>query len=129
MADLSDIQATDAVRIVGATSTGLEQTPVNSSLAGDMFVKDVINVSGVEGAISLSTTAVEVRVGGSRLTGRKSVTIRPTTGDIYWGFTSGVTTTTGTPIYNKEFFSYGIDDAHTIYIIATGAVNVRITEG
>lgn len=36
MSDLSDIQGTDAVRIVGASTTGAEQTPVGSTPTGSL---------------------------------------------------------------------------------------------
>lgn len=128
MADLTDIQATDVVRIVGATSTGLEQTPVNSSLAGDLYTRDMLAGSGVQGAIALSTSAVEAKVGGSRVSSRKCLSIQPTNGVIYWGYLNTVTTTTGSPIFKNQSKTFAIGDA-PIYIIAAGSVDVRVTEG
>lgn len=129
MADLSDLTAATTVKVVGANTSGIEQTPVNSSAQGDLFVKDVMNVIGVQGVIALSTTATEVRVGVSKLTGRKCVTILPTNGTIYFGYTAAVTTTNGTPIYKGQLVTFGINDTSTIFIIAAGSVDVRITEG
>lgn len=40
MADLSDISAAQAVKIVGSDSTGVEQTPVNSTLLGELKIND-----------------------------------------------------------------------------------------
>jgi hypothetical protein len=129
MADLNDIQATDAIRIVGATNTGLETTPVNSSLQGDLFVKDVMNVAGTQGALSVTTTAIEAKVGITKLVGRKSLTIQPINGIIYWGYTNTVSSTIGSIIYKGQSKNFAIDDAHTVFIVSVGTIDTRITEG
>lgn len=95
-------------------------------------VADILNAgTGVQGALTVGTSAVEVKVGGSRLEGRKSVTVQNESNSIiYWGYTSGVTTASGTPIQKKQFMSWAVGDNQTIYLIAGSAGNnTRITEG
>ena len=47
MADLSDIQAGQQVKIIGQNATGVEQTPVNSTTLGELSVSkhQVISLS------------------------------------------------------------------------------------
>lgn len=47
MSDLSEIQASLAVKLVGADSTGLETTPVNSTAGGGLLV-NLTNAAGTE---------------------------------------------------------------------------------
>lgn len=128
MADLTEIQSSESVKIVGATSTGLEATPVNSSLTGELFTRDIINTSGVNAAASITTTAVEVKVGASRLVNRKAVTVIPTNGTIYWGFTSGVTVANGMPVLKNQRVTIAISDNVAVFAISAGTVDVRVVE-
>lgn len=88
MADLSGIQATEAIKIVGSDSSGLELTPVTSTTLGDLSVADVPNQVGVETTISLTTSAVEAKVGGSALTNRKYVTLQALANNAKFGYTT-----------------------------------------
>ena len=131
MADINDINAAQTVKIVGSDSTGVEQTPVASSSDGQLKVQDLIN-SGIslESALTVNTTATEVKVGSSPLLNRKVVTLYNNSNEtIYWGFTSSVSITSGSPIERKEFISWSVGDNQSIYIIAgTDGLNSRITE-
>lgn len=133
MADLSDIQAAEAVKIIGSGSTGTEGTPVSSSANGDLRVSDTLVGSGTEGAITVGTSAVEARVGGAALSNRKLLTVyNNSNSTIYWGYTNAVTTSSGTPIEKSQLASWDISDASgaTVYLIAGSAGNnVRVTEG
>jgi len=110
-------------------------TPTNKAkvtLNQDLRSADILIGPGVEGALTVGTTAVEVKVGGSPLTTRKLVTVyNNSNSTIYWGYTSGVTTTTGTPIFKNQTGRWDIS-AETnakIYLIAGSAGNnTRITE-
>jgi hypothetical protein len=82
----------------------------------------------VYGAITVSTSALEVKVGASRLQERQFVTVQPTTGDIWFGYDSSVTTTTGTKIFKNQFFPIDAADTLPVYIIALEPINVRISE-
>ncbi len=86
--------------------------------------------TGTQGALSVTTTATEIRVGASRLAGRSTITaFNNGSQTIYWGYSSGVTTTTGTPLVQNQVGSWKVGDQQSVYLIATsGTQNVRITE-
>lgn len=99
---------------------------------GDLNVADVINAgTGVQGALTVGTTAVAIRVGGSNLANRKLITIHNNSlVTIYWGYTNAVTTTTGTPILSGQQDGWAVGSAQDIFVIAgTASNNTRITEG
>jgi len=130
MADLTDIQAAGTVKIVGSDSTGVEQTPVISTANGSLSTTDISNNGGVNAAISVTTSAIEAKVGGSALANRKNLTIHNNgTGTIYWGYSSGVTTTNGTPVFKDQFVSWDVGASTSVFLIAiSGTQNVRVTE-
>lgn len=89
-----------------------------------------IDGPAVYGALSVtSASAVEVKVGGSPLDERKVITIQPTNGHVYFGYSNSVTTSTGTKIFKNQIYPIEASEKLAVYIIAeTGTVNVRITE-
>jgi hypothetical protein len=130
MADISDINSAQAVKIIGADSSGVEQTPVKSSSNGKLETSQISNNSGVEGALTVGTSAVELKVGASALSNRINATlINNSNTDIYWGYTNAVTTTTGTPIVKGQFACWSVGPNTSIFLIAGSAGNnTRITE-
>lgn len=130
MADLTELQATLPTKIVGAgPSTGVETNFVNASSNGDQFSRDVINTAGQNRAQSVTTTAAEALGAASILINRKFISILPTNGTVYWGFTIGVTTTTGTPIFKNQLVTIATTDNVHIYLIAAATTDCRISEG
>jgi hypothetical protein len=93
-------------------------------------VAKVLNSNGVEGALTVGTSAIELKVGSTPLEFRQSATLYNNSNSIiYWGYTSSVTTSTGTPIEKKQFVEWEVGDSRAIYLIAGSAGNnVRITE-
>jgi hypothetical protein len=91
---------------------------------------DILNNGGTQAALTVGTTAVEIKVGASRLEGRKTVTLYNNSNTtIYWGYTSSVTTATGTPIFRDQFVTWEAGDSQEIWVIAGSAGNnTRITE-
>jgi len=132
MADLNDIQAAQSVKIIGSNSSGVEQTPVEANANGKLSVSDISNNGGVNGAITVGTTAVVARVGGLNLANRVSLTIfNNGNGNqtLYWGYSSGVTTANGTPIFPGDLLSLDVGPNTTVYLIGSVAgINTRITE-
>lgn len=115
-------------RIEGATD-GTEIGNVGDRLKTDSA--DLLNSSGVEGNITVGTSAVAARVGGANLTSRKLLTIHNNAflTTIYWGYTSGVTTSTGTPLAPGQFLALSAGPSTTVFLIAGSAGNnVRVTE-
>lgn len=130
MADLNSIEAADITKIVGSTATGVETTPVASSLNGDLQTSDISNFGGLEGALTIGTSVSEAKVGASSLSNRKTLTIfNNSNNTIYWGYTNSVTSSSGTPLYKNQFISWDIGPNTHVYLIATSTGNnVRITE-
>lgn len=129
MADLTGIEASQSVKIVGNDATGTETNPVRASANGDLNVGDLLTVGGTQSNLTVGTSAVEVKVGASKLANRKCVTVMPVDADMYWGWTSGVTTSTGTPIFKSQKATFEVNDTATIFLIcASASKNARITE-
>ena len=130
MADLDLLDAASPSIIVGSDETGVEQTPVSSTETGKLNVADKSDAGGVQGALSVGTSAVEAKVGASALADRATLTIYNNSNSVlYWGYTSGVTTSTGTPLEKKQFIAFEIGPNTPIFLIAGSASNdARITE-
>jgi hypothetical protein len=121
------------VGITGLNSSSAPTNPVRASVTGDLGVTDGISSGGVQGLLTLTTanTSYELKVGSSRLSNRKVLTARPTA-KMYWGYTSAVTTSTGTLMYPNEFWEFDLspnDSNVTIYVVsATAGATVSVTE-
>ncbi len=129
MGDLSVVDRAEFVKLVGSDPTGGETTPVKASLNGELQSSDIANNGGVDGAISVGTTAVIAKVGASNLANRKLLIIQALGGTLYWGFTSGVTTATGRRIEKGAVAYLPFGPNTTVYLIASTVANdTRIGE-
>lgn len=92
---------------------------------------DILNYNGVNGSLTVGVTAVEAKVGTTRLENRKLLIIHNTSNStIYWGFSASVTTSTGLPIFKNQVLTLNIGDSLPIYLIAaTSGNNVILAEG
>lgn len=104
-----------------------------SSAYGEQKIVDGLRNGGVHGNLLLVTagTAYEAKVGGSRLSDRKLLTIRAIDNGTYWGYDNTVTTTSGTPLDSGQFISWEIDPDSNfqVWLVnSTNNRNVRITE-
>jgi hypothetical protein len=121
--------------VMGAVSTNppLYTTAQTDSLSltidGDLRVADIINTAGQYRAQSVTTTAAEALGAATILANRKSLTITPTNGTVYWGFSNAVTTTTGSPIFKNQSMSFAIGANLHIYVIAAATTDCRMAEG
>jgi hypothetical protein len=131
MADLPTKKRTESTRIIGADpTTGDETNHAHVTANNDLSVSDRINDSGVQAELTVGTSAVAVRVGGSNLATRKVVTAMPKDNSVYWGYTNLVTTTTGTRIFKNQMVVWDIGPDLDIYLIADAAGKaVSISEG
>jgi hypothetical protein len=86
--------------------------------------------SGVEGSLTVSTSAVLAKVGSTNLDGRSSLTVSNVSANtVYWGYRDSVTTSSGTPIAASDFMAWEeISSDIDIYLIASSSSEVRITE-
>lgn len=132
MADLNELQSAGTTKVIGSDASGLETTAVNATGNGDLNTADILRSGGTQGTITVGTSAVEVKVGGSALSDRKLVNIDNTSSTVlYWGYTSGVTTSSyAGRIFKDQQIFLPAGPSCTIYLIAGTAGNsVRIGEG
>lgn len=89
------------------------------------------NDTGLQGTLLVGTTASELKVGSLVKDNRASVTLYNNSSVImYWGYTSDVLSTTGTPIVPNQFVVWEVEYGDTIYVVAaTNNNDARITEG
>lgn len=81
------------------------------------------------GALSVTTTPAELKVGGSVLDERKVVTLQPLDDDVYFGYDNSVSSTTGIKVFKGQHFPLEAGPELTVYIVAaSGTVDVRISE-
>jgi len=130
MTDLTDLQAAQTIKIVGSDSTGTETNAVNSSANGELKTTDILDNSGVNGAISVGTSAVEAKVGVSILANRKELIIfHNGTGRLYYGLSNAVTTANGIEIFKKSIWSDKVGPNTHIWLISdTAGQDIRIVE-
>lgn len=131
MADLSDLQAAGSTKIIGSDATGLENTPISATSNGELRVADLINSgTSTQAVLTVGTSASAIRVGGSNLSNRRGCSIyNNSLVVIYWGFTAGVTTSTGIPIQPGQERGWAVGPNQDIYVIAgTASNNTRINE-
>lgn len=95
---------------------------------GEQFVRDVLNVGAQSRAQSVTTTAAEALGAATILANRKLIHITPTNGIIYWGYTSGVTTATGSPLLPNNTLWLSVTDNVHVFLIAAATTDVRIGE-
>lgn len=100
---------------------------MSSTAGADSF--DNLNSSAVYGTLTVGTSPVEVKVGGSPLTKRKMVHIEAKDNSIYWGYSNSVTTSNGTRIFKDQTVFLPVGPDITIYLVADGASkSARIAE-
>lgn len=88
--------------------------------------------NGVYGSLALTTAniAYEAKVGVSKLSNRKFLTITALD-NIYWGYDNAVTTSTGTPLYKNQQILFSINPYGTFQVWLVASANsktARITE-
>lgn len=106
-------------------------TVVGVSTNSELRSSDTVNNGGVNGAITVGTSAVEAKVGALKLTNRKLLTIfHNGSGNLYWGYSNAVTTANGTQIFKNTMLALPVGDGTSVWLISSSAgQDVRITEG
>lgn len=130
MADITEVNSSETVKIVGSDAQGLEQTPIMSNGSGKLETSNVSNNGGVHGTLIVGTTAVELKVGASALVDRISAGLTNTSNTtIYFGYDNTVTTSTGRPIVKNQSADWDVGPNTTIFLIAGSTNNtIRISE-
>jgi len=80
------------------------------------------------GALSVTSTPIEVKVGATAYGPRTVVTVQPIDGEVYYGYDNSVTTSTGTKIFKGQLMPFEAGDQLQVWLVAAGTVDVRITE-
>ena len=130
MADLTEEQSSQSMKISGSDLTGIETNYVDATALGELKTSDIITGSGAEAALTIGTSAIEAKCGVTALANRKVITIYNNSSHvIYWGRTSGVTASTGTPIATSSLMVFEFSADAPVYLVsAFSGNNVRITE-
>ncbi len=128
--------AAETTKVIGTVNQGTSpwavsaaSLPLPTGAATDTF-----NSSGTQGAVSVTNAATLISANGStNLANRKTLTAYNNSGTqatLYFGFTNGVTTSTGTPLIYGQFVSIAVGPAVSVYMIAASSTHdVRVTEG
>lgn len=83
--------------------------------------------SGISGAITVGTSAIEAKVGGSALENRIYVVLQAKDTGVYWGTSSGVTIATGIELFKDQTVFLPANTA--VWLIASSTNrNVRVIE-
>lgn len=89
---------------------------------------DIVEDGYVSGAVTVGTSAVEAKVGGSALDGRELLTIYNDSNSIIYYGPSGVTTSTGEPLAKKQRVSIPVGSAIQVFLIAGSGGNDVIVQ-
>jgi hypothetical protein len=124
-----ELRYSEIVRVAGqAEDFAVDVYPLAGKNRISADAIDIVS-SGVSGAITVGTSAVEAKVGASRLANRKMLTIQPTNGPVWIGVGTSITTATGTQIFTNQVLTLSVGDV-TVFVISNAAGrDVRITEG
>lgn len=97
----------------------------NSSYGLDQVASaDILNYSGVNGALTVGTSALEAKVGTTRLENRKLLIIyNNSNSTIFWSFSPSVTTSSGLPIFKQQTVYLSVGDQLPVYLIAATTGN------
>lgn len=132
MADLTDLQAAQTIKIAGSNTSDIETIYAKVSSNQDIGTADIVDTSGIYGTLTVGTSPVQVKVGGSNLSSRKLITLDNTSNvTLFWGYDNSISTTT----YAGRFFkdqqgSWAIGPNVSIWVVAGSAGNsVHISEG
>jgi hypothetical protein len=127
---------TNIVQVYNSSAAALQATALIQDSAGNSLLsinsqletRDVLNVGSQYRAQSVTTTAAEALGASTILVNRKLLHITPTNGTIYWGYSSAVTTTTGTPLFPNNTLWLDITDNLHVWVIAAATTDSRIGE-
>lgn len=91
---------------------------------------DVLEDGYVAGSISVSTTAVEAKVGASRLSKREGLRIYNNSSKVIYFGPSGVTSSTGEPLKKDEWADLPFGEGVAVFVVTDSgtASDVRIQE-
>jgi hypothetical protein len=126
MADLNDVNSAQAVKVIGSNSSGVETTPVKSSLNGELGTSDILDNGGLDTVLALTTTAVEGKVAGAAKANRKYFIMEALDNNVKWGFSN---TTQSFDLFKSQLIMVPCGPNTQIWFkMSSGTGNVAIGE-
>lgn len=129
MSDLTYLQAGGNTKLSGSDSSGVEQEFIGSTNR-ELWIHDRLNNSGVYSNVAVTTSASELKAGGSALANRKAIWFMQVDGGtIYIGFDSSVTSSNGMPLFKNQPVILPCGPTTQIFAVASsGTINIRVLE-
>ena len=126
MADLTGVNDTLPVRLGGVSSTsGLPDNYADVTPSGDLQANDSTRAAGLDTVVTMTGTAVELKVGSTRLATRKYVLMNPTGNSCKWGFSA---TTQSFDVFKNGFTFFPAGPNTPIWINGPAGVTIEIGE-
>jgi len=110
----------------------VESNPAKVSDHQDLGTSDIINTAGVYGTLTVGTSPVEIKVGGSAQANRKLVTLDNTSNaTLYWGYNNSISTSAyAGRIFKDQQAWWGVGPGVSIWVVAgSGGNSTHISEG
>lgn len=126
MADLTDLQSAQTVKIAGSDSSGIEQGYVNQ-FNSQIQSADILNGTTVQTTLSVTNTAQQCKVGASNLANRKMLIIQAQGTNLTYGFASG-SQPFNLPNGTTLALSLGPNISLWVRRTSAAAVNVAVSE-
>ena len=130
MGDLTSRKSSGVNRLIGAENSTSEETNFAAvDSFQDLHTKDTPVTQGAYTNITVGTSAIELKVGSSKLDGRKIVCVQPKGRKVYYGYDSSVTTSTGTEVFKNQTLYIPVGPDQEIWLIGSqSGIDVRISE-
>lgn len=126
MPDLNELESSQAVKLVGATGLGDEQEFANVTPNNDLQTADILNVAAADTVVALTTTPVQIRVGGTNLADRKYVILEALSTRVKWGFSSG---TQSFDIFKSQLIMVPVGENVTVWArVSSGTGSIAVGE-
>lgn len=126
MADLTELQSAQTIKLVGSSTTGTESTYAKVTPNQEVGATDTVNTSVVSGTIALTTTAIELKIGGSRLSNRKYIWMEALDTNVKWGFSAS---DQSFDIFKNQILTFPIGDVAIYAKMSSGTGNIAFGEG
>jgi len=127
MADISDVQAAQSVKLIGSGPTGVESTPINSTSHGNILSYDVADGGGLDTTITITAgSVVELKVGAAVLPNRRYIQIQSRGRDVTWGYSA---LTQSFDAFKNQFFILPFGPNTSVYLKNNGSSSVDVAIG
>jgi hypothetical protein len=123
MADLTEKQSGQTVKVIGADDNGAESNYMDVSAKREARANDSVNNGAVDGVLAVNTTPSEGKVGASRRVDRKYVWMQAITvpsganAYILWGFSN---TTQSFKLFKDQLLCFPIGEGTQIWFKTPG---------